>query len=86
MGPSRVGRFNNIYADTEFYKKSSANPTYTGNWVRQLKQIAKDHPKVSFFRIVGDSTAQISELLGVANMTHMPIADFQNRINNTTEL
>ena len=86
MGPSRVGRFNNIYADTEFYKKSSANPTYTGNWVRQLKQIAKDHSKVSFFRIVGDSTAQISELLGVANMTHMPIADFQNRINNTKEL
>jgi hypothetical protein len=86
MGPTKIGRFNNIYADTEFYKKSSANPTYTGNWVRQLKQIAKDHPKVSFFRIVGDTTAQISDLLGIANMTHMPIADFQNRINNTKEL
>ncbi len=23
-------RFNNVYADSEFYKRSGANPTYTG--------------------------------------------------------
>jgi len=86
MGPNRTGRFNNIYADTEFYKKSSANPTFTGNWVRQIKQIAKDFPKVSFFRIMGDTTAEIQDLKAIPNMMHMPIADFQNRINNTKEL
>jgi hypothetical protein len=86
MGPNRTGRFNNIYADTEFYKKSSANPTFTGNWVRQIRQIAKDFPKVSFFRVVGDTTADLSDLRAIANMAHMPIADFQNRINNTKEL
>jgi hypothetical protein len=86
MGPNRTGRFNNIYADTEFYKKSSANPTFTGNWVRQIKQIAKDFPKASFFRVVGDTTADLSDLRSIANMAHMPIADFQNRINNTKEL
>lgn len=86
MGPTRTGRFNNIYADTEFYKKSSANPTFAGNWTRQIKQIAKDFPKTSFFRIVGDTTAELSDLKAVPNLLHMPIADFQNRINNTKEL
>lgn len=86
MGPTRVGRFNNIYADTEFYKKSSAVPTFTGNWVRQIKQICKDFPKTSFFRIVGDTTAELSDLTGIPNMLHMRMEDFQNRINNTKDL
>lgn len=86
MGPTRTGRFNNIYADTEFYKKSSANPTFTGNWVRQIRQIAKDFPKTNFFRIVGDTTAEIQDLKAIPNMIHMPMSDFQNRINNTKEL
>jgi hypothetical protein len=78
MGPTRNGRFNNCYADTEFYKKSSANPTFTGNWVNQIKTIARDFPKVSFFRITGDTTAEIRDLLGVANLAHMTMAEFQN--------
>ena len=85
MGPTRTGHFNNCYADTEFYKKSSANPTFTGNWVRQLKTIAKEHLTTRFVRVQGDTTAQIPELLGIPNMSHMPIQDFLNRINNTKE-
>ena len=85
MGPTRTGHFNNCYADTEFYKKSSANPTFTGNWVRQLKTIAKEHLTTRFVRVQGDTTAQIPELLGISNMSHMPIEDFLNRINNTKE-
>ena len=77
LGPTRTGRFNNIYADTEFYKKSSANPTFTGNWARQLQTIMKDYPKISFFRVVGDTTAEVRELLGVANLAHMQMAIFQ---------
>jgi hypothetical protein len=80
MGPTRNGRFNNCYADTEFYKKSSANPTFTGNWVNQIKTIARDFPKVSFFRITGDTTAEIRDLLGVANLAHMTMAEFQKRL------
>jgi len=80
LGPTRTGRFNNCYADTEFYKKSSANPTFTGNWVRQLQTIMKDYPKTSFFRVVGDTTAEVRELLGVPNLAHMQMADFQYRL------
>jgi len=80
MGPTRNGRFNNIYADTEFYKKSSANPTFSGNWVNQIKTIARDFPKTSFFRIVGDTTAEIRDLLAIPNLTHLQMADFQTRL------
>jgi hypothetical protein len=69
-----------VYADTEFYKKSSGVPTFTGNWVRQLKTIAKDHSKVSFFRVAGDTTAEIRELLGVPNLAHITLAEFQHRV------
>jgi hypothetical protein len=86
MGPTRVGKFNNIYADTEFYKKSSSNPTYTGNWAKQLNRVMKDFPKTSFFRVKGDTTAEIGELQDVPNLVNMPMADFLNRINNTKEL
>ena len=81
MGPTRNGRFNNIYADTEFYKKSSAVPTFTGNWVNQIKTIARDFPKTSFFRITGDTTAEIRELLAIPNLTHLQMVDFQKRLN-----
>jgi len=86
MGPTQTGRFNNIYSDTEFYKKSHSTPTYSGNWVRQLLTIAKDFPNCSFFRVQGDTTADIKEFRGAKNIAHMPMADFLNRINNTKEL
>jgi len=86
MGPTRTGRFNNCYADTEFYKKSSANPTYTGNWAKQIAKLCKDFRKVSFYRVVGPTTADIADFKNVGNLHHMPMADFLNRINNTKEL
>jgi len=86
MGPTEFGKFNNVYADTEFYKKSSATPTFTGNWVRQLITVAKNFPKTSFFRVYGPTTANIQDLNGVKNLSHMPMEDFLNRINNTKDL
>ena len=81
MGPTQHKGFNNIYADTEFYKKSSANPTFTGNWVTQLKSIMKSFSNTNFFRIVGNTTAETRDLLGVPNLAHVQMADFQNRLN-----
>jgi hypothetical protein len=85
MGPTRTGKFNNMYADTEFYKKSHHPSTFSGNWVRQLLTIAKDFPKCDFFRVKGDTTAEITELQGAKNLAHMTMVEFQNRINNKTD-
>lgn len=86
MGPINGDRFNNIYADTEFYKTSSARPTFTGNWVRQIQHIAKTFPNTNFFRVVGPTTSEITEFKTVPNMVHMPMVDFLDRINNTKDL
>lgn len=83
LGPTRNGKFNNVYADTEFYRKSSSAPTFTGNWVNQLRTVMKDYPKINFFRVVGNTTAEIKVLLGIANLTHIPIEDFLTHAQNS---
>ena len=77
MGPALAGKFNNVYADTEFYKKSTAVPTYTGNWVNQIKEITKKFSNINFVRVVGDTTASIKALESISNLSHMPIQEFQ---------
>jgi len=86
LGPTRTGHFNNIYADSEFYKKSSAAPTYTGNWVRQLTTIARDFPQTQFVRVKGATTADIPELINILNFAHVSTEDFVDRINNAKDL
>ena len=85
MGPVN-NKFNNVYADTEFYKKSSAVPTYTGNWANQLVTVMKDYPKISFVRVMGNTTAHVKEFDKVENFATMPMTEFLNRINNTKDL
>jgi hypothetical protein len=86
MGPNISNKFNNVYADTEFYKKSSSLPTFTGNWVRQIVTVCKDFSNVSFHRVMGDTTASIPELNNIDNLRSMPMTDFLNRINNAKDL
>lgn len=86
MGPNTNNRFNNVYADTEFYRKSISLPTYTGNWIRQIVTICRDFPTASFYRVQGETTATIPELTNINNLRHMPMTDFLDRINNTKDL
>jgi hypothetical protein len=85
MGPVN-NHFNNVYADTEFYKKSSAVPTFTGNWARQLTQIMRDFSTIAFVRVMGATTAPVQDFADVRNFRTMSMEDFQNRINNTKDL
>lgn len=71
-------RFNNVYADTEFYKKSSARPTYSGNWIRQILQVAKDFPHCKITRVAGSATAVINEFDKIINIDSMNIDEFKD--------
>ena len=86
LGPLPQERFNNVYSDTEFYKKSSSRPTYTGNWVRQIKTICRNFPKRQFVRVMGETTAEIGEFVDIKNMQSMPMPEFIDRINNRKDL
>ena len=86
MGPLPGDRFNNVYADTEFYKRSSARPTFAGNWVRQMTETARRFPSTEFVRVHGDFTAEIRDFDGVKNWRKVAMADFLAMVNSQKDL
>jgi hypothetical protein len=80
MGPTNNNQFNNVYAGTEFYKSSTALPTFTGNWVKQLIHIIKDFPNVEFVRICGATTAHIPQFDAISNLKLIELSTFLNQI------
>lgn len=86
MGPSELNRFNNIYADTPYYKRSHDTPTYTGNWVRQIQRVCADFARVEFVRVHGPTTAQIPELKNIQNLQEITLEQFSERINKPKDL
>jgi len=76
---STNSKFNNVYADTEFYKRSSDRPTYAGNWVKQLIRIAKDYRDSKLIRVMGPESAEIPEFSKCNNIESITIADFQKK-------
>jgi hypothetical protein len=86
MGPTENKQFNNVYAGTEFYKRTDAPPTFTGNWIKQLVRIMTDYPQTNFVRICGATTTRVPELEAVANLIHQDLNTFLDRINNKKDL
>jgi hypothetical protein len=76
MGPDANNLFNNVYANTEFYKATTQPPTFTGNWIRQITEICADYSHTKFTRLVGSTTAQIPELERIANLSHQDLTAF----------
>lgn len=86
LGPTQENQFNNIYAGTEFYKNINASPTFTGNWIKQLCRITGDYPQTKFFRVMGKTSAQISEFSCVKNLESIDMSVFEHRINSEIAL
>jgi hypothetical protein len=81
------GKFNNLYADTDFYKKSSAPPTFSGNWIRQIAQICNKYPTRQFIRVQGPESAPVYDLAQQApNMKFMEISEFKDLLNTSKGL
>ncbi len=85
MAPTDAGRFNNVYAGTEFYKPPQAEPTYTGNWQRQLIRVMGDHAPHRFVRVLGKTTAHIPEFESCPNYEIESIDTFVQRINKAKD-
>lgn len=82
LGPSAAGRFNNVYAGTPHYKPMGADPTFTGNWQRQLVGLMDKFYQVQFNRVMGSETAVVQEFVMRKNFQAVPLADFVQRLNN----
>ena len=78
------GKFNNVYANTHNYKKSSDAATYFGNWLSQTEKVIKEFRHVKFFR-VADPSAFIPDKLGPAlsNLSHITFEEFDKTFPGT---
>lgn len=83
---STNNQFNNVYADTDFYKKTTDSPTYSGNWITQICSIANDYPKKQFIRVEGAESCYVKNFGDLINMQSMPIDRFIKRLNTTKGL
>jgi len=79
------GKFNNVYADTYNYKKSTDTATFFGNWLSQTERVIKEFRDTKFYRVI-NSGDFIPDKLGpnLNNLIHITYEElnqkFQGRI------
>jgi hypothetical protein len=76
-----TGKFNNVFADSEFYKKSNDTVTYSGNWIKQMITLFKKYPNITFYHVTGTSTVTPTEFKLCSNVKTLPINDFLDVLN-----
>jgi len=75
------GMFNNVYVDTQFYKKELDPPTFAGNWVRQLVDLTKEYEHVNFTRVAGPESAFIKQFNNLPNVQILTMDKFLKMVN-----
>jgi hypothetical protein len=81
---SKEGRmFNNIYADTANYKKSTDGATFFGNWMRQTTSVIKQNTDIEYKRVIAPDNYCPEELNKFNNLENIFIEDFQQMFNLT---
>src|SRR6056300_269343 len=82
MGLKDGKKFNNIYADTQNYKKSAEPATYYGNWLRQTENVIKNNPEIEFFRVINVGDFCPAQLNNYANIRNIDYTEFQRVLKN----
>jgi hypothetical protein len=72
--------FNNVYADTKNYKKSSDTATYYGNWMRQTETTIKEFKDIYFYRVVGPEVKVIPEWAQLNNLRQITYEQMYDQI------
>lgn len=70
------GKFNNIYADTYNYKKSTDTATYHGNWLNQTERIIRDNKGINYTRVISKNGLIPDKLKNLKNLTHITYEEF----------
>jgi hypothetical protein len=74
-------QFNNIYADTVNYKKSTDGATFFGNWLRQTASVVRENPKIMYYRVIASDNYCPDELNKFDNLKTIYIEDFKKMFN-----
>jgi hypothetical protein len=70
-------KVNNIYADTQNYKKSSDKATYYGNWLKQTCITCQKFPKKRYIRVLGNDPFIPKEFKNIDNLEHISVEEFK---------
>lgn len=82
-GLEKGTRFNNMYADTNNYKKSTDSATFFGNWMRQTQNVIREHPNINYVRVITADNYCPPELNKFDNYNTILLEDFQDLIKNS---
>ena len=76
----QYSRVNNMFRDTQNYKRSTDSATYFGNWERQTLTTIKNNPKIRYIRVLEQEGDFIPKhLKDLDNLEHISIAEFKNQ-------
>ena len=73
--------FNNIYANTRNYKKSTESATFFGNWLRQTSSVIKENSNIEFYRVIAPDNYMPEELNNFDNFNTILVEDFKKIFN-----
>ena len=78
------GRFNNVYADTFNYKKSSDAATFFGNWLSQTEKVIREYKTVKFYRVV-ENGGFVPDKLGpqLPNLSHITYDELNTKFGGS---
>ena len=74
---SSDGKFNNVYAGTEFYKEVGAKETFWGNWENQISEIIKNCGS----QVIRVNESNIIPKKWQNKLLHVSMQAFQDAIN-----
>jgi len=80
-GLSDGQKFNNVYADSMNYKRSSESATYFGNWLRQTKNVVQEHKNIQYYRVITSENYCPEELNRFDNFKTIFREDFEKIFN-----
>ena len=70
------GKLNNMYADTQNYKKSTDSATYYGNWSKQTIKCIKEFRHIQYYRVIKEDNYIPLQLAELPNVKHITYSEF----------
>ena len=74
-------KINNVYADSQNYKKSTDKATYHGNWLKQTIITCQKFSKKRYIRVLGENAFIPKEFSKIDNLSHITIEEFKKSFN-----
>lgn len=73
-------KVNNVYADTQNYKKSTDVATYYGNWLNQTERVIRENKDIKFYRVIELLNYKPPALVQItSNFSHMTYEEFSEK-------